>query len=290
VILIASLLAAAALFSLRMAWNPPAPSLTRQLERLYEPPTESIDALRSRWQHLAVGTLSALSIGDRSRLHSDLAICDQTIERYAATRLSLALTGAATPTVLALTTALALGTEIVWGGVVILAGALAAAGYLLPAMTLRRNATSRRREFRYALNLFLELVVIAVEGGEGPQAALRKAADAGHGWAFGALRRTLTTAWLESESPWRSLKALGERIGSAELVELAAAVELAATKGAPPQQSLRAKAATVRDHEHNDMRADAISASTRMGGPMVGLFVGFLIMIGYPALTLIINL
>jgi tight adherence protein C len=284
-----SLLAAGALFCLRMAWDPPAPTLARRHDRLYEPPGESFDALRSRWQHLALKALAATG-SDRAHLDADLAICDQTIERYAASRLTLALTAAAAPVAVAVLAAVALSVDVAWGGVGILAAVLGVAGYLAPAASLRRAAAGRRREFRYALNLFLELVVIAVEGGEGPQAALRKAADAGTGWAFAALQRTITTANLQRQSLWRSLKDLGAEFGSTELVELAGAVELAATRGAPPQHSLRAKAATVRDHEHNDLRADAISASTRMGGPMIALFAGFLLLMSWPALSTILTL
>ena len=288
-IVLAALCAGGAVWCLWVAWDPPVPSLERRLARLEEPPMgESLGAWRARWQHWALNALS-LSVTDRHSLDTNLAICDQSLEHHAAVKLTWAASGLLTPIVVA-ALGRAAGLDVPAGAVVLLAAGLATLGYLAPDAALRQRATRRRREFRYALNLFLELVVIAVEGGEGPHAALRKAADAGSGWSFEAIRRALTTAWLEVESPWRAHQRLAEQIGSTELTELAGAVELAATRGAPPQQSLRAKAATVRDHELNDTRSDAISASTRMGGPMIGLFVGFLILIGYPALTQILTL
>jgi tight adherence protein C len=289
VTLFAALAAGGALYCLWAAWDPPAPSLARRLDRLHEPPIgESLGVWRARWQQWALRALS-VSATDRRRLDTDLAICDQTVEHHAVTKLAYATAGLLAPIGCA-ALGRGAGIDVPTGVVVLLAGGLTAAGYLLPDISLRQRAEERRREFRYALNLVLELVVIAIEGGEGPHAALRKAAEAGSGWSFEAIRRALTTAWLEVESPWRALQRLAEQIGSVELTELAGAVELAATRGAPPQQSLRAKAATVRDHELNDTRAEAIAASTRMGGPMIGLFVGFLILIGYPAITQILNL
>ena len=52
-------------------------------------------------------------------------------------------------------------------------------------------------DFRYALSLFLDLVVIVLAGGGGVETALYDAANAGSGWAFGELRRALNAARLQ---------------------------------------------------------------------------------------------
>jgi Flp pilus assembly protein TadB len=217
------------------------------------------------------------------------ALYEPTIEHHAMVKLGFAVGGAAVPVGFGVLWRLS-GVNMTVSAVALLSGLLATGGFLYPDLNLRRRATQRRRDFRYALSLVLELTVITIAGGAGVHEALRKAAEAGTGWAFQELRRALTTAWLEAESPWRALNQLGQRIGSAELVELASSVELAGTKGAPPGESLRAKAASVRDHELNDMKADAIEASERMGGPMIAMFVGLILLVGYPSAVQIIGL
>ncbi|MGH9030829.1 MAG: type II secretion system F family protein, partial [Acidimicrobiia bacterium] len=174
--------------------------------------------------------------------------------------------------------------------VALMAAGTAVIGFLLPDAMLARRAARRRRDFRYALSLFLELVVIVLAGGGGVNTALYDAAGAGSGWAFVELRRSLHTARLQRRSPWAALTELAERIGSVELRELASSVELAGTSGARVRDSLRAKAISVRDHELAEAEAEALADSERMGGPMVGMFVGLILLIGYPAMVTVLAL
>ena len=277
------------LLALRVAVDPPQPNLGRRLGELYEaPPGDGIEVVRARWH--AWG-LRALRVGGRdlASLQRDLYVCSTTIERHAAVKLGFAVAGAAVP----------VGVAVVWAAagiivsppVVALAAAGAAvAGFVLPDASLARRAARRRRDFRYALSLFLELVVIVLAGGGGVNTALYDGAGAGSGWAFVELRRCLHTARLQRRSPWAALTELAERIGSTELRELASSVELAGTSGARVRDSLRAKAISVRDHELAEAEADALAASERMGGPMVGMFVGLILLIGYPAMVTVLAL
>jgi Flp pilus assembly protein TadB len=284
-----ALIGAGLLVGTRVALSPPQPNLGRRLVELYEPaPTDGFEALRSRWQ--AWGLRAIRSSGaDLTELRRDLAVCGITLDRHAIVKLGFAVAGAAVPVVVAVVWRAA-GITVAPAVVVFFGLVLAIAGFMTPDVLLTRRAARRRREFRYALGLFLDLVVIVLAGGGGVNTALHDAANAGSGWGFVDLRRALHGARLQRRSPWAALGALADRIGSPELAELATSVELAGTSGARVRDSLRTKAISVRDHELSDTEAEALAASERMGGPMVGMFVGLILLIGYPAMVTVLAL
>lgn len=267
----------------------PVPNLQRALTELYEPPaTDGLDAVRARWSRVAI---RALRLGGRdlATARRDLAVTGTTLERHAVAKLGFAVAGAALPVLAAVVWRLA-AIDVPLGPVVLLAAGAAVVGFLVPDGILARKAQERRREFRYGLGLWLELVVIVLAGGGGVQTALVDASDAGTGWVFQELRRTLNEARLQRRSPWAALDGLADRIGSVELAELASSVELAGASGARVRESLRAKAASVRDHELAETESEALAASERMGGPMVGMFFGLILLIGYPAMATVLAL
>jgi Flp pilus assembly protein TadB len=288
-LLAGALIGSGLLLAVRVAVDPPQPHLGRRLIELYEPPpSDGVELVRARWHAWA---LRALRFGgaDLSGLRRDLAVCEVSMERHAAVKLGFAVGGAVIPAATSVLWAAA-GITVPAGVVALAVAGGAIAGFLFPDMILARRAARRRRDFRYALSLFLELVVIVLAGGGGVHTALYDAAGSGSGWAFVELRRTLHTARLQRRSPWAALTDLAERIGSVELRELASSVELAGTSGARVRDSLRAKAISVRDHELAEAEAEALAASERMGAPMVGMFVGLILLIGYPAMVTVLAL
>jgi hypothetical protein len=72
-----------------------------------------------------------------------------------------------------------------------------------------------------------------------------------------------------------------------ELPELAATVRLGGEQGARMTASLVAKASSMRSKQLAEVEAQANAATEKMGLPMVMLFIGFLILLGYPAMHLI---
>ena len=85
--------------------------------------------------------------------------------------------------------------------------------------------------------------------------------------------------------PWGPLGRLGEELGIEELSELAATVALAGAEGAKVRATLAAKAASIRSHALANAQANAEAMSERMSLPVVVLFAGFLLFVGYPALA-----
>lgn len=288
-LLAGGLVGAGVLVALRAAVDPPQPSLTRRLAELYEPPPgDSLDAVRARWHAWGLRALRAAG-ADLGALRRDLNVCGITLERHAAVKLGFAVGGAMLPVAAAAVWA-AVGITVPAAMVALVAIGAALAGFFLPDAILTRRAARRRRDFRYALSLFLELVVIVLAGGGGVNTALYDAAGAGSGWAFVELRRSLHTGRLQRRSPWAALTDLADRIGSVELGELSSSIELAGTSGARVRDSLRAKAISVRDHELAETEAEALADSERMGAPMVGMFVGLILLIGYPAMVTVLAL
>ena len=173
---------------------------------------------------------------------------------------------------------------ILWAAVI-----LAPLGAACPRIALRSEAATRRRAFRHALSSFLDVVSISLAGGCGVDSALQAAGSAGSGWAFVQIRRALLDSRYRGESPWTGLARLGNELAVPELGELAAAVSLAGDEGARVRASLAARARSLRQRGMSEIEAAASSASERMSLPVVGLMVGFVGFVVYPALDRILT-
>jgi tight adherence protein C len=167
--------------------------------------------------------------------------------------------------------------------------ALAPANFFLPAIELRARAARRRRSFRHALSSFLDLVSVALAGGKGVEGALTDAAATGDGWPFRELRAALSDARLRGEAPWDGLARLGADLDVPELGELAASAALAGAEGARVKASVAAKAKALRIRVLADVETAAQSASERMSLPIVLLLVGFVLFLGFPAVTQVLQ-
>jgi Flp pilus assembly protein TadB len=161
---------------------------------------------------------------------------------------------------------------------------LAAVGFIAPTIQVRTAAARRRRDFRYALSAYLDLVEVALAGGAGIEGALTEAASIGQGWAFTQLRRALDAARMTRTTVWATLRQLGDELNITELSELAASASLAGTEGSKIRASLDAKARTLRGHLLADAETRSNEATERMSLPWALMFVGFLIFICYPAI------
>jgi Flp pilus assembly protein TadB len=276
---------------------PPRPSLAQalaQLRRLPEPtPVLTTDGEGGIAARVGRPAADALTRAGASWLlpaavRRDLAVLGRSPERHLAEQVTLALVGllfAPAITVLLLLGGAHLPLVVpLWASLL-----FAVAGFLAPDLGIRADANRRRRDFRHALSSFLDLVVVALAGGGGVETALADAASVGSGWAFGLLRRALDHARLARLTPWAALGRLGQELGVAELSELAASVALAGTEGAKVRASLAAKAASLRTHELADVETADQAATERMSLPVVLLFAGFLLFLGYPAVQKVLT-
>jgi tight adherence protein C len=81
---------------------------------------------------------------------------------------------------------------------------------------------------------------------------------------------------------WSSAQTLPDAV-------LAASVSLAGTEGAKVRASLAAKAASLRTHELAEAETADQAATERMSLPVVLLFAGFLVFLGYPAVEKVLT-
>ena len=287
----------AGLFLIVRGLYPPRPSLAQalaQLRRLPEPASViRADADAGFSARLGRPAAEALARGGAGWLiptsvRRDLAVLGRSPERQLAEKITLALFG--------LLFAPAVATLLLLGGahiplVVPLWASLLfmVAGFFAPDLGIRAEANRRRRDFRHALSSFLDLVVVALAGGGGVETALADAAGVGSGWAFAYLRRALDQARLARQTPWAALGQLGHELGVDELSELAASVALAGTEGAKVRASLAAKATSLRTHELAEAETADQAATERMSLPVVSLFAGFLVFLGYPAVEKVLT-
>ena len=235
----------------------------------------------------AAALLAGLGLPGKT-LRADLAILGRPPERLLAEQAAAAVAGLlVVPAMAGLLAAggVSAGWQLPAGGAVV----LAVAGFTAPALAVRQEAAARRAATRHALAAFLDLVVIAIAGGAGVEAALTYAAATGQGPAFAQLRQALETARLTRQPPWQTLGQLGAELGVTELTELAASITLAGTEGARIRASLAAKSAAMRARQLAEAEAGAQAATERMSLPLVILFAGFLALIGYPAIVHVIN-
>jgi Flp pilus assembly protein TadB len=236
----------------------------------------------------AVGRIMAsLGLAPRA-LDADLRLVGRTIDQHLGQKALLAVFGLLLPSLTAFVAA-AGGVQTGFVLPIGLGVAAAVVFFFVPDLTLRSEAAKRRSGFRHGLGSFLDLVVISLAGGAGVESALKDSAEIGRGWAFAQLRDAIQMTALTGESPWMALSRLGADLGVPELNELASSVSLAGTEGARVRESLAAKATSLRDHELAAAESEAQSATERMALPVVTLFLGFLILIGYPAVDAVLT-
>jgi Flp pilus assembly protein TadB len=218
----------------------------------------------------------------------DLATVDKPVDVHLAEQATSAVFGLLLPPAAASLLALG-GTKP--GFVVPVAASLifAVVGFLAPELSVRSEAEKYRRQFVDALSSFLDLVVISLAAGSGVDQALDEAAAIGSGPAYDELRYALTEARLSRVPPWDILAALGRRLALPDLQQLAATVGLAGSEGAKVRSSLRARAVALRERQLTDAEGDANAATERMALPLVALFAGFLIFLGYPAVAAVLG-
>ncbi|MFV0259846.1 MAG: type II secretion protein F [Acidimicrobiales bacterium] len=256
----------------------PVRSLDAVVADLHQPRTSTDRApTRVPWPPLVLGRWTP-------RIEADLAVCDRSPERWALDRMRWAGLGAGLGLFGMVVVPVASGGRPGPVGALIVTGLGAAAGWMWAVPDLHHDAESARRELRHAVAAYLELVTILLAGGSGPDSAMYAAVEAGRGPAFRHLRSALAIAQVRQEPPWAALGQLGRRLGVPELVDLGASMSLAGG-GAQVRSTLATKAVSIRRADLAAVEARAQSRSETMALPVVLMFTGFLILLGYPALA-----
>jgi tight adherence protein C len=216
---------------------------------------------------------------------ADLALVGRSFEGYLATKVLLAAAGLlAFPLLLGWLVLMELGISLTipfWAAVL-----MAVAFFFLPDVQVRRDAASKRRDFRHVVGAFLDLVSMNLAGGRGvPEALMMAVSVSGDqpNWAMARIRDALSGARIVGITPWQALGQLGEEINVDELRDLSAALGLVADDGAKVRASLTARAATLRRRELAEIEGRAGERSQSMLVAQLLLCAGFVIFLSFPA-------
>ena len=155
--------------------------------------------------------------------------------------------------------------------------------WLIEIRQIDKNAVQRRGDMDLATAVFLDLVNVLLAGGAGVETAILAAASSGDGWGFSQIRLSIARSQSARQSYWDGLRELGRSLGADSLIEVANSVQLAGEHGARVRQSLSAKAASLRQKNLARIEYEAEQRTEKMGLPIVLLFLGFILLIGYPA-------
>jgi len=271
---------------------PPRPSLANALNRLHTPgqiravfvpSTASTSSLLVRAGRQVLRRVKPTVLADDATVR-DLAIVARPLEVYAGCCALGAMAGLALVPVTWLLIQLS-GEPLsvlvpMW---VAITGALG--GFFVPRVVLRAEAVKARSDFRHALSAYLDVLVLLLAAGEGPEGAMETAARAGNGPAFIELRRATVRARLSGDPIWDLLDDLGRRLGVVELCEIASAGNLAGERGAAVRRSLMAKARALRTTSLSADEAQARRRSQQMFLPIVLMGIGFILFLLYPLVT-----
>lgn len=228
--------------------------------------------------------LSTLSFTTGRVRRQDIDVCAMSDAKWLSQRLTWAMLGAAPGFVACLMTSLGLwaATPLWMAALAVPAGVVV--GWFYALIDLRSDAGEARKKIRHAVASYLELVTILMAGGAGPESAMFDAADVGEGLALHHFRSALASARVRREDPWIGLGRVGRQLDIRELIELEATMRLAAS-GAKVKSSLITKSEAIRERALAQIESEAEAKSETMALPVVLMFAGFMLLLGYPAVS-----
>jgi hypothetical protein len=168
---------------------------------------------------------------------------------------------------------------------VVVASVAGSSPWLVRRSGVARRASEARADIDAAVSVFLDLVNVLLAGGAGIETSMVSAASCGDGWAFEHIRLAMARAQSSRRGYWEELREWGEACGVDSLVEVAHSAQLAGQHGARVRATLAAKSRALRTRNLARVEHDAERRTEQMGLPLVAMFVGFMVLIGYPALA-----
>ncbi|QKV90407.1 type II secretion system F family protein [Streptomyces sp. NA02950] len=267
----------------------PQPSLAAALQRTppggaqqSEAPRDR-DAVWGRWLVDRFGDLPGVRIPTQN-----LALLQQTPERFVLTKVALAALGLLAPAVAA-TPWLLLGVGMPFYVPAVAGLAVATLLWIMPDLSVRDQAKRAREEFAHALTAYLDLVALKRSGGSGPTEAMERAAAVGKGWPFQLLQTALLRARVDRIPPWEALEELHREHDLPALEDIAEIMRRSAHDGAAVYTSLRARAQSLRTELLEAQAAEANANSERMTAPGALLAVLVMLLIAFPAVLRILE-
>ena len=219
---------------------------------------------------------------------TELAILNRSFEGYVTLKVSCVLLGLALPLLLSV---------LLWAArisiplfIPVLASLVCAAGfYTVVDADIRYKAKSARREFRYAICSYLDLVALERAAGRGAVAALERPTEIGTGWVFERLRAAMTKAHWEQRAPWDALRDVGDELDLPVLGDVGAVMELSGEAGTQAYETLRSLAEGVRVGIIAEEQTRANADTTVLSLPSTALVIVLFAMGAYPMLARLLS-
>lgn len=163
----------------------------------------------------------------------------------------------------------------------------AAAGWFIPDFAARDKAKAARVEYAASASAYLDLVAIARVSGMGANEAMRAAAEITSNATFRRIAQAIQRSSWAGTPPWDALADLRTRLDVPELGDVADIMRLTGS-GGQVIESLRHRAAALRDAQLTAEHAHAQSQSERLTMAMSLTGVLFLLMLLYPAASMML--
>ena len=157
---------------------------------------------------------------------------------------------------------------------------------LLVHLDASTAAAEIRRDLRYQLSAYLDVVTMLLAATSATRARSDRPRQAGDGRLFVELRHRIVIAETSNRSLVSALGRLGDDLQLIELQQIAASASLAASAGAPVARSLAAKCATLRSTRSSaEQETEARVRTGKITVPLVGMSVLIMAAVIYPALN-----
>ena len=270
------------------------PDLATALARLHAPlapapiflPGDDADSSLVRRARPLAKHLAAFNLPG-TRLQRDLTLIERSPTSLLAEKAAGGIAAGLLPAVLSIAGHMALGINL--GVLTTIGAALAAgtAGFIAPDFQVRTKAAAYRVRIRRDLSAYLDLTVITLAGGAGTETALAHAAASGTGPTFARIRSALTRGAHQGRPAAAVLADLGEETGVPAFSDLGSSLALAGSEGARIRAALTAKARVMRKQALSEDEAKAGAATEHLSVPMVVLVLGFLLFLGFPAVSVV---
>lgn len=288
VVVLAGALVGGGLWLMWTGWVPARPSLRWALDRLGQPVPDIVPVSRDSFDARLGAKVRKIGLVDQTveAMRTDLRVLRRSPDEQAAIIVAYGLLGFLWAPVVA-AGAWLVGVRLPIAIPLWLALAGAGIGVVTAIRTAKTTAAQRRRAFSHALSSFCDVTGICLAAGRGVESSLETAAHTGHGWAFAELQTAMRAGYVRGDTPWEALGRLGEDADLPDLTELAAALSLAGEEGAAVRDTVTSKAKAIRERLTADAERTAATTTERMGVPATLLLLGFIIFLGFPALSVL---
>ena len=275
------------------AWMQPAPTLSRTLQHLQRPGSETdplaARAARSRPAVVerALGALGQWLAEQRGLLPTEtqLRVLGRAREQHVVYLLAAAVGGLVLPSLVVWVLQQAGLIGLGWYAPLAIGLLFAVLGPMVVHSTSIERANALRGDLRYQVSAYLDVVTMLLAGNSGYEGALEQAARAGDGRMFAELRRRMRESGARGASLTDALMRAGSELGIDELQQIASTAALSAAEGAPVARTLAAKCATMCAALSTEQETEARLRTSRLTTPIVGMALIFMALVIYPALS-----